>query len=52
MSDKNSTPAPATDFIRNIISGDLDSGKHLHIVTRFHPNQMGICTLAMQNQYA
>ena len=41
MSDKNSTPAPATDFIRNIISGDLDSGKHQHIVTRFPPEPNG-----------
>jgi len=41
MSDKNSTPAPTTDFIRNIISGDLDSGKHQHIVTRFPPEPNG-----------
>ncbi len=41
MSDKNSTPAPATDFIRNIISGDLDSGKHKQIVTRFPPEPNG-----------
>jgi len=41
MSDKNSTPAPATDFIRNIISGDLDSEKHQHIVTRFPPEPNG-----------
>jgi len=41
MSDKNSTPASATDFIRNIISGDLDSGKHQHIVTRFPPEPNG-----------
>ena len=41
MSDKNSTPTPATDFIRNIISGDLDSGKHQHIVTRFPPEPNG-----------
>jgi len=41
MSGKNSTPAPATDFIRNIISGDLDSGKHQHIVTRFPPEPNG-----------
>ena len=41
MSDKNFTPAPATDFIRNIISGDLDSGKHQHIVTRFPPEPNG-----------
>ena len=41
MSDKNSTPAPAIDFIRNIISGDLDSGKHQHIVTRFPPEPNG-----------
>jgi len=41
MSDKNSTPSPATDFIRKIISGDLDSGKHQHIVTRFPPEPNG-----------
>jgi len=41
MSDKNSTPSPATDFIRNIISGDLNSGKHQHIVTRFPPEPNG-----------
>jgi len=41
MSDKNSTPSPAIDFIRNIISGDLDSGKHQHIVTRFPPEPNG-----------
>ncbi len=41
MSYKNSTPSPAIDFIRNIISGDLDSGKHLHIVTRFPPEPNG-----------
>jgi len=41
MSDKNPTPSPATDFIRNIISGDLDSGKHQHIVTRFPPEPNG-----------
>ena len=41
MSDKNSTPSPATDFIRNIISGDLDAGKHQHIVTRFPPEPNG-----------
>ena len=41
MSDKNSTPTRATDFIRNIISGDLDSGKHQHIVTRFPPEPNG-----------
>jgi len=41
MSDKNSTPSPSIDFIRNIISGDLDSGKHQHIVTRFPPEPNG-----------
>ena len=41
MSDKNSTHTPATDFIRNIISEDLDSGKHQHIVTRFPPEPNG-----------
>ena len=41
MSDKNSINVPATDFIRKIITGDLDSGKHQHIVTRFPPEPNG-----------
>jgi len=41
MSDKNSTPSPAIDYIRNISSEDLDSGKHQHIVTRFPPEPNG-----------
>ena len=43
MSDNNTTPVPATDFIRNIIREDLTSGKHQQIVTRFppEPNEIG-----------
>ena len=41
MSDNNSTPVPATDFIRNIIREDLASGKHQQIVTRFPPEPNG-----------
>ena len=41
MKDVNPSPSPSTDFIRNIISGDLDSGKHQHIVTRFPPEPNG-----------
>ena len=33
--------APATDFIRDIISDDLRSGKHSRIVTRFPPEPNG-----------
>ena len=41
MSDNNTTPVPATDFIRNIIREDLASGKHQQIVTRFPPEPNG-----------
>ena len=41
MSDNNSTPVTATDFIRNIIREDLASGKHQQIVTRFPPEPNG-----------
>ena len=41
MSDNNTTPVPATDFIRNIIREDLTSGKHQQIVTRFPPEPNG-----------
>ncbi len=41
MSDNNSSPIPATDFIRNIIREDLASGKHQQIVTRFPPEPNG-----------
>jgi len=41
MTDKTSSPTPATDFIRNIIREDLASGKHQRIVTRFPPEPNG-----------
>ena len=41
MSDNNSKPVPANDFIRNIIREDLASGKHQQIVTRFPPEPNG-----------
>ena len=34
-------PAPATNFLRNIIKADLSSGKHDSIVTRFPPEPNG-----------
>ncbi|MDX8400195.1 MAG: glutamine--tRNA ligase/YqeY domain fusion protein [Gallionellaceae bacterium] len=34
-------PAPVSNFIRTIIDGDLGSGKHSHIVTRFPPEPNG-----------
>ncbi len=37
----NETPVVATNFIRNIIIDDLESGKHQHIVTRFPPEPNG-----------
>jgi len=41
MSDNNSKPVQANDFIRNIIREDLASGKHQQIVTRFPPEPNG-----------
>ena len=41
MTDKTSSPTPATDFIRNIIRKDLASGKHKRIITRFPPEPNG-----------
>lgn len=34
-------PAPASDFVRDIISADLASGKHTRIITRFPPEPNG-----------
>ena len=31
-----------SNFIRNIVINDLETGKHNKIITRFPPNQMGI----------
>lgn len=36
-----SEPVRSTNFIRNIIQDDLQSGKHPHIVTRFPPEPNG-----------
>ncbi len=42
MSSKAPTSvAPVSNFIRTIIDGDLASGKHKHIVTRFPPEPNG-----------
>jgi glutaminyl-tRNA synthetase len=38
MSDTENRP---TNFIRNIIDTDLDTGKHTHIQTRFPPEPNG-----------
>jgi glutaminyl-tRNA synthetase len=35
------SPAPPTNFIRNIVIDDLESGKHERIVTRFPPEPNG-----------
>jgi len=35
------TPAPASDFIRQIVIGDLKSGKHTSVCTRFPPEPNG-----------
>jgi glutaminyl-tRNA synthetase len=37
----NETPAPSTNFIRNIVIDDLESGKHRNIITRFPPEPNG-----------
>ena len=37
----NDTPVVPTNFIRNIVIDDLDSGKHQDIVTRFPPEPNG-----------
>jgi glutaminyl-tRNA synthetase len=41
MSSDNTTPAPVSNFIRTIIDGDLASGKHKTIATRFPPEPNG-----------
>ncbi|GAB1233382.1 glutamine--tRNA ligase/YqeY domain fusion protein [Ferrigenium sp. UT5] len=37
----SNTPAPVSNFIRTIIDGDLASGKHTSIATRFPPEPNG-----------
>ncbi|MFA5372548.1 MAG: glutamine--tRNA ligase/YqeY domain fusion protein [Sideroxydans sp.] len=37
----SNAPAPVSNFIRTIIDGDLASGKHTRIVTRFPPEPNG-----------
>ncbi|GAB5605434.1 glutamine--tRNA ligase/YqeY domain fusion protein [Sideroxyarcus sp. TK5] len=41
MSSDTSAPTPVSNFIRTIIDGDLASGKHTSIVTRFPPEPNG-----------
>ena len=41
MSESESPALPATDYIRSIIRDDLESGKHLRLVTRFPPEPNG-----------
>ncbi|MBI4517275.1 MAG: glutamine--tRNA ligase/YqeY domain fusion protein [Deltaproteobacteria bacterium] len=40
-SSKNAAPAPGTDFIRQIVTADLQSGKHSSVCTRFPPEPNG-----------
>ncbi|HSM69143.1 MAG TPA: glutamate--tRNA ligase family protein, partial [Xanthomonadales bacterium] len=37
----NNEPAKATNFIRNIVIDDLESGRHDTIATRFPPEPNG-----------
>lgn len=46
MSEAEARP---TNFIRQIIDEDLASGKHTTVHTRFPPERMAICILAMRN---
>lgn len=41
MSSSAPAPAKASDFIRDIINEDLDSGRHTKVVTRFPPEPNG-----------
>ena len=41
MSSNAPAPAPVSNFLRTIIDGDLASGKHSNIVTRFPPEPNG-----------
>jgi 2-keto-3-deoxy-L-rhamnonate aldolase RhmA len=51
IGEESSKPA-VTNFIRNIIDRDLESGKHPGIVTRFPRNQMDTYTSVMPNRFA
>jgi len=46
---RHDDPAPASDFIRQIVIGDLKSGKHTSVCTRFRPNRTVTCTSARKS---